>query len=33
MPGAVAQAGHCAALLPIDEIAPKLKRLFAGDRT
>jgi two-component system, chemotaxis family, protein-glutamate methylesterase/glutaminase len=33
MPGAVAQAGHCAALLPIDDIAPKLKRLFAGDRT
>ena len=24
MPGAVAQAGHCSALLPIDEIAPKL---------
>jgi two-component system, chemotaxis family, protein-glutamate methylesterase/glutaminase len=33
MPGAVAQAGHCAAVLPLDEIAPKLKRLFAGDRT
>jgi two-component system chemotaxis response regulator CheB len=33
MPGAVAQAGHCAAVLPLDDIAPKLKRLFAGDRT
>jgi two-component system, chemotaxis family, protein-glutamate methylesterase/glutaminase len=33
MPGSAAQAGHCAAVLPLDEIAPKLKRLFAGDRT
>ncbi|MDQ0471352.1 protein-glutamate methylesterase/protein-glutamine glutaminase [Labrys wisconsinensis] len=33
MPGAVAQAGHCAALLPLGEIAPRLTRLFSGDRT
>jgi two-component system chemotaxis response regulator CheB len=32
MPGAAAQAGHCSAVLPINEIAPKLLRLFAGDR-
>jgi two-component system, chemotaxis family, protein-glutamate methylesterase/glutaminase len=31
MPGQVAQAGVCAAVLPIHDIAPKLVRLFAGD--
>jgi two-component system chemotaxis response regulator CheB len=33
MPGATAHAGHCAALLPLSDIAPKLLRLFSGDRT
>ena len=33
MPGAAAHAGICAAVLPLKEIAPKLVRLFAGDRT
>ena len=33
MPGAVAQAGHCSAVLPLDEIAPRLVKLFAGART
>jgi two-component system, chemotaxis family, protein-glutamate methylesterase/glutaminase len=32
MPGTVAQAGLCSAVLPLDEIAPKIARLFAGDR-
>ncbi len=32
MPGAVAKAGICAAVLPLDQIAPKLVRLFSGDR-
>jgi two-component system chemotaxis response regulator CheB len=31
MPGSVARAGLCAAVLPLGEIAPKLVRLFAGD--
>jgi two-component system chemotaxis response regulator CheB len=31
MPGQVAQAGLCSAVLPLGEIAPRLKRLFAGD--
>ena len=30
MPGAVAHAGHAAAVLPLDQIAPKLVSLFAG---
>ena len=30
MPGQVAQAGICSAVLPLDEIAPKLSRLFGG---
>ncbi|OJU26027.1 MAG: chemotaxis response regulator protein-glutamate methylesterase [Nitrobacter sp. 62-13] len=30
MPGAAAQAGICAAVLPLQQIAPKLVRLFAG---
>jgi two-component system, chemotaxis family, protein-glutamate methylesterase/glutaminase len=33
MPGAVANAGICAAILPLNQIAPKLVRLFAGDRS
>jgi two-component system chemotaxis response regulator CheB len=33
MPGAVANAGVCAAILPLNQIAPKLVRLFAGDRS
>jgi two-component system chemotaxis response regulator CheB len=33
MPGAAANAGICAAVLPLSQIGPKLVRLFAGDRT
>ena len=33
MPGAAANAGVCAAVLPLEQIAPKLVRLFSGDRT
>lgn len=33
MPGAAAQAGICSAILPLDQIAPKLLRLFSGDRS
>lgn len=33
MPGAAAAAGVCAAVLPLDQIAPKIVRVFAGDRT
>lgn len=33
MPGAAAHAGICAAVLPLGQIAPRLVRLFAGDRT
>jgi len=32
MPGAAANAGVCAAVLPLDQIAPKVVRLFSGDR-
>ncbi|CAN5241566.1 chemotaxis response regulator protein-glutamate methylesterase [soil metagenome] len=32
MPGAVANAGVCAAVLPLDQIAPKVVRIFAGVR-
>jgi two-component system, chemotaxis family, protein-glutamate methylesterase/glutaminase len=32
MPGAAANAGICAAVLPLDQIAAKLVRLFSGDR-
>ena len=32
MPGQVAHAGVCSAVLPLDEIASRLTRLFAGDR-
>jgi two-component system, chemotaxis family, protein-glutamate methylesterase/glutaminase len=33
MPGAAANAGICAAILPINQIAPKVVRVFAGDRS
>ncbi|MEA2873706.1 MAG: two-component system, chemotaxis family, protein-glutamate methylesterase/glutaminase [Hyphomicrobiales bacterium] len=32
MPGAAANAGVCSAVLPLDQIAPKLVRLFRGER-
>jgi two-component system chemotaxis response regulator CheB len=32
MPGQVAQAGLCSAVLPLPDIAPRLNRLFAGAR-
>jgi two-component system, chemotaxis family, protein-glutamate methylesterase/glutaminase len=32
MPGSAAHAGICAAILPLGQIAPKLVRLFSGDR-
>jgi len=32
MPGAAANAGVCAAVLPLDQIAGKVSRLFAGER-
>ncbi|MGE0565353.1 MAG: chemotaxis response regulator protein-glutamate methylesterase [Pseudolabrys sp.] len=32
MPGQVAQAGLCSAVLPIHDIAPRLNRLFSGER-
>jgi two-component system, chemotaxis family, protein-glutamate methylesterase/glutaminase len=33
MPGSAANAGICAAILPLNQIAPKLVRLFSGDRS
>lgn len=33
MPGAAANAGICSAILPLGQIAPKLVRVFAGDRS
>jgi two-component system chemotaxis response regulator CheB len=33
MPGTAAHAGVCSAVLPIDAIAPRLLRIFAGERT
>jgi two-component system, chemotaxis family, protein-glutamate methylesterase/glutaminase len=33
MPGAAANAGICSAVLPLNQIAPKLVRFFAGDRS
>jgi two-component system chemotaxis response regulator CheB len=33
MPRSVAQAGLCSAVLPLDQIAPKVLRLLSGDRT
>ena len=32
MPGAAANAGVCSAVLPLDQIAPKVVRLFKGER-
>jgi two-component system, chemotaxis family, protein-glutamate methylesterase/glutaminase len=32
MPRSVAQSGLCSAVLPLDQIAPKVIRLFAGER-
>jgi two-component system chemotaxis response regulator CheB len=32
MPGAAANAGVCAAVLPLEQIAGKIGRLFAGER-
>ena len=32
MPGAAANAGVCSAVLPLDEIGPKVVRLFRGDK-
>ena len=32
MPGSATNAGVCSAVLPLDQIAPKLVRLFAGER-
>ncbi|MGE5535644.1 MAG: protein-glutamate methylesterase/protein-glutamine glutaminase, partial [Acidobacteriota bacterium] len=32
MPGQVANAGVCSAVLPLNEMAPKMVRVFAGDR-
>jgi two-component system chemotaxis response regulator CheB len=33
MPGAAVNAGICAAVLPLNQIAPKLVRVFSGDRS
>jgi two-component system chemotaxis response regulator CheB len=33
MPGSVANAGVCSAVLPLDEIGPKVVRLFRGDKS
>jgi two-component system chemotaxis response regulator CheB len=33
MPGAAANAGICAAILPLNQIGAKLVRVFAGDRS
>jgi len=33
MPGSAAHAGVCSAVLPLDQIGPKLLRMFAGERT
>jgi two-component system chemotaxis response regulator CheB len=33
MPGAAANAGICSAILPLNQIAPKLVRIFSGDRS
>lgn len=33
MPGSVAHAGMCSAVLPIEQIAPTIVRLFPGDRS
>jgi two-component system chemotaxis response regulator CheB len=33
MPGSVANAGLCSAVLPVDQLAQRIARLFAGDRS
>ena len=33
MPGSVANAGLCSAVLPVDQLAERIARLFAGDRS
>ena len=33
MPGAAANAGICSAILPLNQLAPKIVRLFAGERS
>jgi len=33
MPGAAAHAGVCSAVLPLDQIAPSLVRLFVKERS
>jgi two-component system chemotaxis response regulator CheB len=33
MPGSVAEAGLCAAIWPLQDIAPRIVRLFSGDRS
>jgi two-component system chemotaxis response regulator CheB len=33
MPGSAAHSGHCSAVLPLEEIAPKVTRLINGDRS
>jgi two-component system, chemotaxis family, protein-glutamate methylesterase/glutaminase len=33
MPGSVANAGLCSAVLPLDQLAPQIARLFSGDRS
>jgi two-component system chemotaxis response regulator CheB len=32
MPGSVTNAGLCSAVLPLDQIAPRIVRLFSGER-
>jgi two-component system chemotaxis response regulator CheB len=32
MPGSVANAGLCSSVLPLDQIAPQITRLFSGRR-
>jgi two-component system chemotaxis response regulator CheB len=32
MPGAAAHAGVCSAIMPLDQIAGKIGRIFAGER-
>jgi two-component system chemotaxis response regulator CheB len=33
MPGAAAHAGVCSAVLPLDQIGPKVARLFGGEKS
>jgi two-component system chemotaxis response regulator CheB len=33
MPGSVANAGLCSAVLPLDQLGPKVVRLFSGVRS